>query len=73
MAQKLDFKGMACPMPIMKTAMAFKKASSGDLFEIESDDAGFEADIIAWCEETENPLEGLTNKDGILVATIMKK
>ncbi len=73
MAEKLDFKGMACPMPIMKTAMAFKKANSGDLFEIESDDPGFEADFIAWCSETENPLEGLTNKDGILKATIMKK
>ena len=41
MATQLDFKGMACPMPIMKTAMAFKKAASGDQFEVLCDDAGF--------------------------------
>ena len=39
---ELDFRGMSCPMPIMKTAMAFKKAASGDVFEIASDDPGFE-------------------------------
>ncbi|KKM19724.1 hypothetical protein LCGC14_1652770 [marine sediment metagenome] len=73
MATRLDFKGMACPMPIMKTAMAFKKAESGDVFEIVSDDPGFEPDIIAWCSETGNPLNGITKDGKDMTATITKK
>ena len=73
MAETLDFKGLACPMPIMKTAMAFKKASSGDVFEIVSDDPGFEPDIVAWCSETGNKLDGIKTDGGIQTATITKK
>jgi len=73
MATKLDFKGMACPMPIMKTAMAFKKAASGDVFEVVCDDPGFEPDITAWCNETGNVLEGISKEGKEIVATIKKK
>ena len=73
MATELDFKGMACPMPIMKTAMAFKKAASGDEFEIVSDDPGFEPDITAWCSETGNPLNGITKDGNLTIAKITKK
>ncbi len=69
----LDFKGMACPMPIMKTAMAFKKASSGEEFDIVCDDPGFEPDIRAWCSETGNVLEGIRKEGKEIIATIRKK
>ncbi len=73
MATNLDFKGMACPMPIMKTAMAFKKAASGDEFEIVSDDPGFEPDITAWCSETGNPLVSIEKDGNLIIAKITKK
>jgi TusA-related sulfurtransferase len=73
MATKLDFKGMACPMPIMKTAMAFKKAASGDVFDIVCDDPGFEPDIRAWASETGNVLEGISKSGKDITATIKKK
>jgi len=73
MATKLDFKGMACPMPIMKTAMAFKKAASGDVFEVMCDDPGFEPDIKAWCNETGNTLGGIAKDGKVTIATITKK
>jgi TusA-related sulfurtransferase len=73
MSTKLDFKGMACPMPIMKTAIAFKKAASGDVFEVVSDDPGFEPDIKAWCNETGNPLSDLKQNGKDITATITKK
>jgi TusA-related sulfurtransferase len=73
MATKLDFRGMACPMPIMKTAMAFKKAASGDVFEILCDDPGFEPDITAWCNETGNPLQGISKDGKDITATVAKK
>ncbi len=70
---ELNFKGMSCPMPIMKTAIAFKKAASGDVFEVVSNDPGFEADITAWCSETKNRLDGIKKVGGDIIATITKK
>jgi TusA-related sulfurtransferase len=70
---KLDFRGMACPMPIMKTAMAFKKAESGDVFEVVCDDPGFEPDITAWANETGNTLEGIRKEGKDIIVTVVKK
>lgn len=70
---ELNFRGMACPMPIMKTAMAFKKAASGDVFEITCDDPGFEPDIRAWSSETSNILNCIDKQGKDIKATITKK
>lgn len=70
---KLDFKGMNCPMPIMKTAIAIKKAVSGDMFEVVSNDPGFEPDIKAWCKETGNILTSVTKAGSEITAIITKK
>jgi tRNA 2-thiouridine synthesizing protein A len=71
--QKLDFKGMSCPMPIMKTAIAVRKADSGDVFEVVCDDAGFEPDVTAWCKETGNILTSVSKSGKDITATITKK
>ena len=69
----LNFKGMACPMPVIKLSMAMKKAATGDVFEVVCDDAGFEPDIKAWCDETGNVLTNLTKSGKDIIATITKK
>ena len=69
----LNFKGMSCPMPIIKISMAMKKSESGDVFEVVSDDPAFEPDIKAWCDETGNVLNGLTKSGKDIIATITKK
>ncbi len=69
----LDLKGMSCPMPIMKIAVAVKKGASGDTFEATSDDAGFEPDIIAWAKETGNTMSGITKSGKDITVTITKK
>jgi len=70
---KLNFKGMSCPMPIMKTAMAMKKAAAGDVFEIVSDDLGFEPDVRAWAKETGNILNSVTTVGKEITAVLTKK
>lgn len=70
---KLDFKGMACPMPVIKLSMAMKKGVTGDVFEVVCDDAGFEPDIKAWCDETGNALTNVTKTGKDIIATITKK
>jgi TusA-related sulfurtransferase len=50
-----------------------KKAVAGDVFEVVCDDAGFEPDIKAWCDETGNTLTNLTKSGKDIIATITKK
>lgn len=69
----LNFKGMICPIPVIKTSMAVKKGASGDIFEITCDDPAFEPDIKAWCQETGNMLNGVAKSGNDIIATVSKK
>jgi tRNA 2-thiouridine synthesizing protein A len=69
----LNFKGMACPMPIIKLSMATRKGAPGDVFEVVCDDPAFEPDITAWCKETGNVLDSVTKSGNDIIATITKK
>jgi tRNA 2-thiouridine synthesizing protein A len=69
----LNFKGMACPMPVIKLSMAARKGAPGDVFEVVCDDPAFEPDITAWCNETGNVLDGITKSGKDITATITKK
>lgn len=44
----LDAKGLACPMPIVKTKNAMKNLEAGEVLEIQATDKGFKADLKAW-------------------------
>src|SRR6266545_1472301 len=44
----LDFKGLSCPLPIVKTAVAIKQLAAGELVEVLATDAGSVADFTAW-------------------------
>ncbi|MBI5640240.1 MAG: sulfurtransferase TusA family protein [Nitrospirae bacterium] len=70
---ELNFRGMTCPMPIMKISIAVKKGAPGDVFEAVCDDAGFEADVKAWCKETGNELRGITKSGKDIAVTIVRK
>jgi TusA-related sulfurtransferase len=44
----LDAKGLACPMPIVKTRKAMNDLQTGQVLEIHVTDKGAKADIAAW-------------------------
>ena len=69
----LDYRGMSCPMPMLKLSMAMKKAVAGDVFEVVCDDAAFEPDVKSWCEKTGNALTGFSKSGKDIIATITKK
>jgi tRNA 2-thiouridine synthesizing protein A len=52
----LDLKGLACPLPIAKTAQAMRTVAAGDLVEALCTDPGSVPDFTAWCETTGNEL-----------------
>ncbi|PIC66074.1 hypothetical protein CSV71_15210 [Sporosarcina sp. P21c] len=46
----LDAKGLACPMPIVKTRKMIKDMEDGQVLEVQSTDSGTTADLQAWTE-----------------------
>ncbi|WP_191559407.1 sulfurtransferase TusA family protein [Metabacillus idriensis] len=48
----LDAKGLACPMPIVKTKKAMNDLEAGKVLEVQATDKGSKADIKAWAEST---------------------
>lgn len=46
----LDAKGLACPMPIVKTKMAISELEAGQILEIHTTDKGAKSDFPAWAK-----------------------
>jgi tRNA 2-thiouridine synthesizing protein A len=64
-AQHVDAKGLACPMPIVKTAQAMKTLGSGQLLEVLATDAGSTKDFEAWSKSTGNLLVESSAEGGV--------
>jgi tRNA 2-thiouridine synthesizing protein A len=52
----LDAKGLACPMPIVKTKKVLHELESGQVLEIHATDKGAKNDLAAWAKSTGNEL-----------------
>lgn len=68
----LDAKGLACPMPIVKTKMAIDKLEDGQILEIHATDRGAKNDLSAWAESSGNVLLKDTEDDGVLKFWVKK-
>jgi tRNA 2-thiouridine synthesizing protein A len=55
-ATQVDARGLSCPMPIVKTALAVKQVPSGALIEVLATDPGSTKDFTAWCRSTGHDL-----------------
>ena len=61
----LDFKGLLCPMPVVKIAQAMKQVQVGELVEAVATDPGVMADIPAWARTSGNELVSLEKQDKV--------
>ncbi len=69
----LDCVGLACPMPIFKTANKIKEMQSGQVLEVQSDDDGIEKDMPSWCKMTGHEYLGLIKDKGEYHVYVRKK
>jgi len=69
----LDCVGLACPMPIYKTAIRIKELAPGQVLEVNSDDDGIEKDMPAWCKATGNEYLGLVKENEEYRVFVRKK
>ena len=61
----LDTKGLACPLPILKTKKALSALPMGARLEVLATDPGSEPDFRAFCESTGNVLIEHSQQGGV--------
>ncbi|MWC30785.1 sulfurtransferase TusA family protein [Paenibacillus sp. MMS18-CY102] len=68
----LDCKGLACPMPIVKTKRAIETVQSGQVVEIQATDKGSLADIQGWARTTGHQYLGTIEENAVLKHYVRK-
>jgi len=63
--ETIDAKGLACPMPIMKTKKAIEGMKPGEVLELQATDKGSVADIQGWAKITGHLYLGTVEENGI--------
>ncbi|PGT81164.1 MULTISPECIES: sulfurtransferase TusA family protein [Bacillaceae] len=68
----LDAKGLACPMPIVKTKKAMNELESGQVLEIHVTDKGAKNDLTAWAKSGGHEFLKHVEEDQVLKFWIKK-
>jgi tRNA 2-thiouridine synthesizing protein A len=72
-AVTVDARGLSCPMPIVKTAIAIKELASGQVLEVLATDRGSVKDFAAWSKTTGNELIESDVQDRVFRFVLRKK
>jgi rhodanese-related sulfurtransferase/TusA-related sulfurtransferase len=62
----LDAKGLACPMPIVKTKKTMNSLEAGQVLEVLATDKGSKADLKAWAQSTGHQYLGTIEEGNVL-------
>ena len=69
---QLDAKGLACPMPIVKTKKAMVGLKDGQILEVLATDKGSKADLAAWAKTVGHQYIGTIEEGEVLKHYIRK-
>jgi tRNA 2-thiouridine synthesizing protein A len=72
-AHRVDARGLNCPMPIVKTAIAIKPLAPGELLEVLATDPGAVKDFAAWSKSTGNAIVEQSIDEGVYRFVIEKQ
>ncbi|HEY6609149.1 MAG TPA: sulfurtransferase TusA family protein [Candidatus Limnocylindria bacterium] len=70
---RLDARGLACPMPIVKTAQAIAGLATGELLEVLATDPGSLKDFAAWSRSTGHELVEQATEGGAFRFVLRRK
>ncbi|WP_339226658.1 sulfurtransferase TusA family protein [Oceanobacillus sp. FSL K6-2867] len=68
----LDAKGLACPMPVVRTKKAIDTINSGEVLEVLATDKGALSDIPAWANSGGHSLLEQKTEEDVLYFYIQK-
>lgn len=69
---QIDARGLLCPIPIIKLAVAIKTVEVGDTVTVQATDMGFIPDIKAWCKGMKHELVSLDENAGVITSEIRR-
>lgn len=69
---QLDAKGLACPMPVVKTKKTISDLEEGQVLEIQATDRGSTADLTAWASTVGHQYLGTVEEGDVLYHYIRK-
>jgi tRNA 2-thiouridine synthesizing protein A len=72
-AHRVDARGLSCPLPIVKTAIAIKALQSGELIEVLATDPASTKDFTAWARTTGHELVESSVVDGVFRFVLRRK
>ena len=70
MDEFLDTKGLACPLPVLKTRRLIKKMEPGKVLTVEATDPASGIDFNHFCNTTGNEMLEHTETDGVFTYVI---
>jgi tRNA 2-thiouridine synthesizing protein A len=62
----LDYKGLRCPMPVVKISQEIPKVAIGDVVEVHTTDPGSIADFPAWAKTTGHSVLEMKQEPGLI-------
>jgi tRNA 2-thiouridine synthesizing protein A len=71
--KELDARGLACPLPIVKTRKALNELASGQVLKVTATDSGSVADMKAFSEQTGNELLSSAQEGGVYVFYLKRR
>jgi len=71
--KELDARGLACPLPIIKTKKSLNDLTTGQVLKIVATDPGSVCDMQAFSEQTGNELLSSAEQDNSFVFYMKKK
>ena len=70
--QRLDCKGLNCPLPVIKTKKAIETMAVGQVLEMVATDKGSQADMVAWSKSTGHELLDTREEPGFFFFYVRK-
>lgn len=64
--KSLNYKGLACPMPVVKISKEIKTVAVGDTVEVLTTDPGSLSDFPAWAKTTGNQVVETRQDAGVI-------
>ena len=68
--ERLDARGLLCPLPVIRAQERVERLSRGDILEVQCTDPGARHDIPAWCRVNGHQVTGIEERDGELLIRI---
>ncbi len=68
----LDARGLKCPMPSVKTALALEQLGGGGIVKVMIDDPVSKKDLPAWVRGNGHQVLGIDDRDGFVEVYVKK-